>query len=65
LFGEAQLRSLLTMLGHDGHPRTDVAWDPAWGIKAVNTIAPLGKGKALAAIEEFVRVPLISLATTK
>jgi hypothetical protein len=50
MFTEVELRKLLTLIVG---PRR---WDPAWAIKVVNTLQPLGKRKALAAIEEFARV---------
>jgi hypothetical protein len=58
LFDEGELRRLLSMLGHDGGDPSPggLIWDPSWGIKAANTLAPLGKRKALAAIEEYLRV---------
>jgi hypothetical protein len=57
LFDEGELRRLLSMLGHDGRRGLpEVLGHPAWRIKEVNTLAPLGKTKALAAVEEYVRV---------
>jgi hypothetical protein len=56
LFNEEELRDILAMLGHDGQPPGNLSWDPVWGIKAVNTLVPLGKHKALAALEEFLRI---------
>jgi hypothetical protein len=60
LFDEGELRKILSMLSYKGHPWVGNE-DPRWAIKVVNTLAPLGKRKALAAIEEYGRVwPFLS-----
>jgi hypothetical protein len=51
LFTEEELRKILPTL--DGGYGLG---DPVWTIKAVNTLQPLGERKALAAIDEFIRV---------
>jgi hypothetical protein len=56
LFAEEELRKLLSMLAQ--RPESLVKWDPVWAIKMVNTLQPLGEGKALAAMQEFIRVTL-------
>jgi hypothetical protein len=54
LFTEEELRKHRLMLDHRTHQRG--LWDPAWAIQVVNTLQPLGKHKALAALEEYERV---------
>jgi hypothetical protein len=56
LFDEGELRRLLSMLNEENLFSVNIDWSPAWTIKVVNTLAPLGKLKALAAIQEYVRV---------
>jgi hypothetical protein len=56
LFSEDEIRSLLDVLNH---VRFDVGisgWDPRPLICAVNALQALGKEKALAAVDEFLRV---------
>jgi hypothetical protein len=54
LFSEEQLRSLLRVI--DTAPGDVDPYDPLALIKVVNTLQPLGKEKALAAIDEYLRV---------
>jgi hypothetical protein len=56
MFEERDLRALLDALG--GVPSYNAAWNynPRKLIRAVNLLQPLGKEKALAAIDEFLRV---------
>jgi len=56
MFAERELRSLLDALGHVPSYNSGWEYNPRNVIKAVNLLQPLGKVKALAAIDEFLRV---------
>jgi hypothetical protein len=60
MFKENDLRELLSILDPSG-PSLNGRFDPLWVIKAVNTLQPLGKDKAVAAVQEFQRVAPIWL----
>jgi hypothetical protein len=53
-FAEADLRRLLELI--DAVPSYDKRFDPLALIRAVNALVPLGKDRALAAIDEYLRV---------
>jgi hypothetical protein len=53
---ERQLRPLLDILGQVSSYNAGASYNPRTVIRAVNALLPLGKEKALATIEEFLRV---------
>jgi len=56
LFTEKELENLLSMMDRGPNFNLISGSDPMWAIRLVNTLQPLGKVRALAAIEEFDRV---------
>jgi hypothetical protein len=56
LLSEEELKKLLSVLGESPYAQEGLRWHPAWVIKVVNTLQPVGKRKAIAAMEEFNRV---------
>jgi hypothetical protein len=55
MFPEAQLRDLLRLIDQTP-PLAGYRYDPLRVIRIVNTLQPLGKEKALAAVDEYLRV---------
>jgi hypothetical protein len=56
MFAEAELRTLLRLLNKAPSTYSSEGYDPLKVIRIVNTLQPLGKEKALAAISEYLRV---------
>lgn len=56
LFEEAVLRGILRTLAAASSPNDGQTYNPVTVIRAVNVLQPLGKQKALAAVEEYLRV---------
>ena len=56
LFSEAELRSLLRLIHKAPSYNDGLRYDPLVVIRIVNTLQPLGKERALAAIDEYLRV---------
>jgi hypothetical protein len=56
LFHEADLRRILRILDQVPSYSSGATCNPRLVIQAVNTLQPLGKGKALAAIQEYLRI---------
>ncbi len=56
IFPESELRSLLRLIDDAPGYHSGYSYNPLTVIQIVNTLQPLGKEKALAAIEEYLRV---------
>ncbi|MGC4121546.1 MAG: hypothetical protein QM765_44615 [Myxococcales bacterium] len=56
LFSESELRGLLRLLHRVTGCYSGTEYNPLTTIQAVNTLIPLGKARALAAVEEYLRI---------
>src|SRR5207248_8563832 len=56
MFSEAELRPLLRLIDQAPAYHFGYAYDPLAVIRIVNVVQPLGEDKALAAIDEYLRV---------
>ena len=60
MFAEEELRSILRVLDETPSYNNGWGYNPRSVIRAVNTMQPLGKEKALAAVAEYLRVSSVS-----